>query len=220
MFQRHPFERYLVSKTFERIRSFRANEQYEKALEGSETIVNLDNFVLLNTESSGFLASLNDQVNLGDMIVTLLTFLLLLALLKKFAWGPLMGVMDKRAELIASEIETAEKNRMESEKMLAEQKAELKEASATAQSIVESARKQSETQSAEMIEAAREEVNRMKASAELEIATAKEKAVAAVREEFVSLSVLAASKVLEKEISEDDNRALIEETIVKAGEGR
>ncbi|HEY4566459.1 F0F1 ATP synthase subunit B [Planococcaceae bacterium Storch 2/2-2] len=154
------------------------------------------------------------------MIVTLLTFLLLLALLKKFAWGPLMGVMDKRAELIASEIETAEKNRMESEKMLAEQKAELKEASATAQSIVESARKQSETQSAEMIEAAREEVNRMKASAELEIATAKEKAVAAVREEFVSLSVLAASKVLEKEISEDDNRALIEETIVKAGEGR
>ncbi len=220
MLQRHPFERYLVSKTFERIRSFRANEQYEKALEGSETIVNLDNFVLLNTESSGFLASLNDQVNLGDMIVTLLTFLLLLALLKKFAWGPLMGVMDKRAELIASEIETAEKNRMESEKMLAEQKAELKEASATAQSIVESARKQSETQSAEMIEAAREEVNRMKASAELEIATAKEKAVAAVREEFVSLSVLAASKVLEKEISEDDNRALIEETIVKAGEGR
>lgn len=202
------------------MRSFRANEQYEKALEGSETIVNLDNFVLLNTESSGFLASLNDQVNLGDMIVTLLTFLLLLALLKKFAWGPLMGVMDKRAELIASEIETAEKNRMESEKMLAEQKAELKEASATAQSIVESARKQSETQSAEMIEAAREEVNRMKASAELEIATAKEKAVAAVREEFVSLSVLAASKVLEKEISEDDNRALIEETIVKAGEGR
>lgn len=182
--------------------------------------MNLDNFVLLNTESSGFLASLNDQVNLGDMIVTLLTFLLLLALLKKFAWGPLMGVMDKRAELIASEIETAEKNRMESEKMLAEQKAELKEASATAQSIVESARKQSETQSAEMIEAAREEVNRMKASAELEIATAKEKAVAAVREEFVSLSVLAASKVLEKEISEDDNRALIEETIVKAGEGR
>ena len=220
MLQRHPFECYLVSKTFDRIRSFRANEQYEKALEGSETIVNLDNFVLLNTESSGFLASLNDQVNLGDMIVTLLTFLLLLTLLKKFAWGPLMGVMDKRAELIASEIETAEKNRMESEKMLAEQKAELKEASATAQSIVESARKQSETQSAEMIEAAREEVNRMKASAELEIATAKEKAVAAVREEFVSLSVLAASKVLEKEISEDDNRALIEETIVKAGEGR
>lgn len=202
------------------MRSFRANEQYEKALEGSETIVNLDNFVLLNTESSGFLASLNDQVNLGDMIVTLLTFLLLLALLKKFAWGPLMGVMDKRAELIASEIETAEKNRMESEKMLAEQKAELKEASATAQSIVESARKQSETQSAEMIEAAREEVNRMKASAELEIATAKEKAVAAVREEFVSLSVLAASKVLEKEISEEDNRALIEETIVKAGEAK
>ena len=61
--------------------------------------------------------------------------------------------------------------------------------------------------------------NRLKESATLEIATEKEKAVAAVREEFVSLSILAASKVLGKEVSEEDNRALIEETIVKAGDG-
>ena len=58
----------------------------------------------------------------------------------------------------------------------------------------------------------------MKESAIREIDTEKEKAIAAVREEVVSLSVLAASKVLGKEISEEDNRALIEETIAKAGE--
>ena len=60
----------------------------------------------------------------------------------------------------------------------------------------------------------------MKESANREIETEKEKAIAAVREEVVSLSVLAASKVLGKEISEEDNRALIEETIAKAGEER
>ena len=88
------------------------------------------------------------------------------------------------------------------------------------QEIVENARKQGETQREELITTARAEVERMKQAATVEIATEKDKAVAAVREEFVSLSILAASKVLGKEISEEDNRAMIEETIVKAGEGR
>jgi len=179
-------------------------------------------FILLSASGGGFLSSLNDPngLNLGDIIVTVLFFTILMVLLKKFAWGPLMGVMDQRAELIANEIEAAEKSRLESQKLLEEQRALLKEARESAQSIVENARKQGETQREELMTAARAEVNRMKESATLEIATEKEKAVAAVREEFVSLSILAASKVLGKEISEEDNRALIEETIVKAGESR
>ncbi|WP_029053446.1 MULTISPECIES: F0F1 ATP synthase subunit B [Sporosarcina] len=181
----------------------------------------LDTFVLLSANAdAGFLASLNQRLNLGDIIVTVVFFTILMVLLKKFAWGPLMGVMDQRAKLIATEIEQAEASRQESAKLLEEQRALLKEARESAQSIVENAKKQGDTQREELIMAARAEANRMKESATLEIATEKEKAVAAVREEFVSLSILAASKVLGKEISEEDNRALIEETIVKAGEGR
>ncbi|EGQ26651.1 ATP synthase F0 sector subunit B [Sporosarcina newyorkensis 2681] len=181
----------------------------------------LDTFVLLSANAdAGFLASLNQRLNLGDIIVTVVFFTILMVLLKKFAWGPLMGIMDQRAQLIATEIEQAEKSRQESAKLLEEQRALLKEARDNAQSIVENAKKQGDTQREELITAARAEVSRMKEAATLEIATEKEKAVAAVREEFVSLSILAASKVLGKEISEDDNRALIEETIVKAGEGR
>ncbi|WP_369802596.1 F0F1 ATP synthase subunit B [Sporosarcina sp. P1] len=181
----------------------------------------LDTFVLLSANAdAGFLASLNQRLNLGDIIVTVVFFTILMVLLKKFAWGPLMGVMDQRAQLIATEIEQAEASRQESAKLLEEQRVLLKEARESAQSIVESAKKQGEAQREELIMAARAEANRMKESATLEIVTEKEKAVAAVREEFVSLSILAASKVLGKEISEEDNRALIEETIVKAGEGR
>lgn len=191
-----------------------------RALEGSETIV-LDTFVLLSANAdAGFLASLNQRLNLGDIIVTVIFFTLLMVLLKKFAWGPLMGVMDQRAKLIATEIEQAESTRQESAKLLEEQRALLKDARESAQSIVENAKKQGDTQREELITAARAEAQRMKESATLEIITEKEKAVAAVRGEFVSLSILAASKVLGKEISEEDNRALIEETIVKAGEGQ
>ncbi|MEK3935794.1 F0F1 ATP synthase subunit B [Sporosarcina sp. FSL W7-1349] len=170
--------------------------------------------------NSGFLASLNNRLNLGDIIVTVVFFTILMILLKKFAWGPLMGVMDQRAELIAKEIEEAEKSRAESQKLLDEQRNLLKTAREDAQQIVESARKQGDAQREELVQAARAEVSRMKDSAALEIATEKEKAIAAVREEFVSLSILAASKVLGKEVSEEDNRALIEETIVKAGDAQ
>ncbi|QUW24028.1 F0F1 ATP synthase subunit B [Sporosarcina sp. Marseille-Q4063] len=194
------------------------------ALEGSETIVFFDTFVLLadTTAEAGFLQKLNDPngLNLGDIIVTLIMFLLLMLLLKKFAWGPLMGIMDQRAEMIATEIESAEKSRLESQSLLEEQRNLLKEARNDAQAIVENAREQGESQREDIVIAARNEVARLKEEASQEIASEKEKAVAAVREEFVSLSVLAASKVLGKELSEEDNRALIEETIAKAGDAQ
>ncbi|EPD51635.1 F0F1 ATP synthase subunit B [Paenisporosarcina sp. FSL H8-0542] len=157
-------------------------------------------------------------LNTGDIFATLIVFILLMVLLKKFAWGPLMGVMKQREELIVSEIEAAEKSRQESHQLLEEQRALLKEARTEAQAIVENAKQQGDAQREEIITTARAEAGRLKESAVREIETEKEKAIAAVREEVVSLSVLAASKVLGKQISEEDNRALIEETIAKAGD--
>lgn len=157
-------------------------------------------------------------LNIWDIAATLFFFILLMALLKKVAWGPLMGIMTQREELIAGEIEAAEKSRQESQRVLEEQRDLLKEARTEALAIVENAKKQGETSREEIITTARSEAARLKESAIREIDTEKERAIAAVREEVVSLSVLAASKVLEKEVSEEDNRALIEATIAKAGE--
>ncbi|MDN4492116.1 F0F1 ATP synthase subunit B [Ureibacillus aquaedulcis] len=173
--------------------------------------MNLD-YLVLGAEAGHF--------NGGDVLATLIIFLILMVLLKKFAWGPLMGIMQQREELVAGEIEAAENARIESAKALEEQKVLLKEARTEAQAIIESAKKQGEVQRDEIITAARTEANRLKESAVREIETEKEKAIAAVRDEVVSLSVLAASKVLGKEISEEDNSALIKETIAKAGEAK
>lgn len=174
----------------------------------------LDHLVL------GAAANESEFLNTGDILVTLVTFILLMLLLKKFAWGPLMGIMKQREDLIAEEIEAAEKSRIDSQKYLEEQRALLKEARTEAQSIVENAKKQAEASREDIIATARTEAQRLKESAVLEIETEKANALRAVREEVVSMSILAASKVLEKEISEEDNRALIEATIVKAGEAR
>ncbi|WP_102693090.1 F0F1 ATP synthase subunit B [Rummeliibacillus pycnus] len=159
-------------------------------------------------------------VNWGDILVTLIVFIVLMLLLKKFAWGPLMGIMQQREEQVAGDLEAAEKSRQETKKLLEEQRSLLKEARTEAQAIVENAKKQADLQKEEIVSAARNEAARLQESAKREIETEKEKAIAAVREEVVSLSVLAASKVLNKEVSEEDNRSLIEETIAKAGETR
>ncbi|GEK33270.1 F0F1 ATP synthase subunit B [Kurthia sibirica] len=159
-------------------------------------------------------------LNYGDIIATLVVFIVLMLLLKKFAWGPLMGIMQEREELVASEIDTAEKNRVEAGKLLEEQRSLLKEARTEAQAIVENAKKQADLQKEDIVSSAKAEAVRLQESAKRDIETEKEKAIAAVREEVVSLSVLAATKVLNKEVSAEDNRALIEETIAKAGETR
>ncbi|WP_066296778.1 F0F1 ATP synthase subunit B [Bacillus sp. FJAT-29937] len=158
--------------------------------------------------------------NGGDILFQLVMFIVLMALLKKFAWGPLMGIMKQREEHVAGEIEAAEQSRQEAKKLLEEQRSLLKQAREEAQGLIESAKKQGDIQREEIITAARSESERIKESAKLEIDQQKEKAVAAIREQVASLSVLIASKVIEKELSTEDQDKLINEYIQEAGEVR
>jgi F-type H+-transporting ATPase subunit b len=160
------------------------------------------------------------HINFGDIFFQLIMFIILLALLKKFAWGPLMGIMKQREDHIASEISSAENSRLESQKLLEEQRSLLKEARTEAQVLIENAKKQGDIQRDEIIAVARTEAERIKESAKLEIEQQKEKAVAAIREQVASLSVLIASKVIEKELNAADQDKLINEYIQEAGEGR
>lgn len=158
--------------------------------------------------------------NGGDMIFQLVMFLILLALLKKFAWGPLMGIMKTREEHIAGEINAAESSRLEAKKLVEEQRTMLKEARVEAQGLIEGARKQGDVQRDEIIVLARSEAERIKEAAKLEIEQQKEKAVAAIREQVASLSVLVASKVIERELNAKDQDKLINQYIQEAGEVR
>ncbi|MEH7074370.1 F0F1 ATP synthase subunit B [Neobacillus drentensis] len=175
----------------------------------------LTNNLVLATAAEG-----GGHINTGDIFFQLIVFLILLALLKKFAWGPLMGIMKQREEHIGNEIGAAEKSRLEAEKILQEQRNLLKEARNDAQSLIESAKKQGDIQREEIIALARTEADRIKDAAKLEIEQQKEKAVAAIREQVASLSVMIASKVIEKEITAADQDQLINEYIKEAGEER
>jgi F-type H+-transporting ATPase subunit b len=170
-------------------------------------------FVLGAAEEAG-------RFNGGDILFQLIIFIILLALLKKFAWGPLMGIMKQREDHISGEINAAESSRSEAQKLIEEQKNLLKEARTEAQTLMESAKKQGDVHRDEIIAIARTEAERIKESAKLEIEQQKEKAVAAIREQVASLSVLVASKVIERELTLQDQDQLVNEYIKEAGEGR
>jgi F-type H+-transporting ATPase subunit b len=159
-------------------------------------------------------------INGGDIVFQLVMFIILLALLKKFAWGPLMGIMKQREDHISNEINAAEQSRKETSKLLEEQRELLKQARTEAQELIENAKKQGDVQREEIMLAARAEAERVKESAKREIEQQKEQAVAAIRDQVASLSVLIASKVIEKELTAADQEKLINEYIQGAGEGR
>jgi len=162
--------------------------------------------------------TIGSSVGGGTIIAQLFIFIVLLALLRMYAWNPLMNVMKQREEHIASEIETAEKNREEAERYLAESKEELRKTREEAQAIIENAKQLSEKQGKEIVAKAKEEAERIKKEALAEIEREKEEAINSLKEQVASLSVMIAAKVIEKELDEKAQEQLIRDYLKEVGE--
>lgn len=160
------------------------------------------------------------KLNTGDILFQLFVFLVLLALLRKFAFGPLMGIMKERENRITNEIKSAEQSNAEAKKLVEEQRELLKQSRLEAQELIENAKKLGEEQKNSILSEARTESERIKNSAVKEIEQEKDQAIAALRQQVASLSVHIASKVIEKELNEQDQQNLINEYIKDLGEAR
>ncbi|MEJ7209797.1 F0F1 ATP synthase subunit B [Staphylococcus capitis] len=157
-------------------------------------------------------------VEWGTTIVTLVTFVILLALLKKFAWGPLKEVMDKRERDINKDIDDAEQAKINAQKLEEENRKTLKETQDEVQRILDDAKVQARKQHEEIIHEANVRANGMIETAQSEINSEKERALADIINQVSELSVLIASKVLRKEISEQDQKDLVEKYLKEAGD--
>lgn len=151
-------------------------------------------------------------------IYTLVAFMVLLFLLKKFALGPLMGVMKEREDNVKNDIEAAEKSREETAALLAEQRNIMKSAQQEALANIEASRKQGEVEREQILTQARQEAERISENAKREIENEKEQAIAALRNETAQLSVLIASKIMERELNGADQKKLVDEMLKEAGE--
>lgn len=153
------------------------------------------------------------QPDPGLFIWTILTFLVLLALLTKYAWRPLLEALERRQQTIVRAIDDAEAARAELEKVQQASAKILAEARVEGEAIVARSRAAADRLGEELRQKAQAEAAGIVSKAEREIQLETRRAVEQVRREAVELSVAIASKILHRTVTKDDHAALIEDTI-------
>ncbi|REK66543.1 MAG: ATP synthase F0 subunit B [Cohnella sp.] len=150
-------------------------------------------------------------------VFAIAAFLILYWLLNKYAFGPLFGIMEKRRQLVAKQMESAAKNREEAERLLEEQKQALQQVRQEAAEIIGQAKTTGAKQAEEILLQARNEANRLKEEALKDIETEKNKAVSALKAQVSGLSVLIASKIIEKQVDEKTQQELVDHYLKEVG---
>lgn len=154
----------------------------------------------------------------GLIIWTLISFFLLLALLAKLAYPQILKGLKKREETIQQQLEEARKTKQEASALLGEYKQQLAEARAEAQKIINEGKELGENMRKEIIQKAQEESNLIVKRAQEEIELQKQKAILELQEKIADLSIMAASKIINKSLNLEDHRRLVEEYVSKVGE--
>ncbi len=153
------------------------------------------------------------QPDPGLFLWTILTFLVLLVLLAKFAWKPLLALLDRREEMIRQSLDDAEKAKQELQRLQQESKEILSKARVEAQSILAKSRSEAEKLKGEIRQEAKVQADSILRDAEKQIQVETEKAITLIKNEVVDLSLLVASKLIKKNLSKEDNQSLIEESL-------
>jgi F-type H+-transporting ATPase subunit b len=155
------------------------------------------------------------KVDPGLLLWTVITFLVLLLILWKAAWRPIIDALDARAEKVRGDIETAEKNRLESEKLLAQYKDTMDKAKDDAFKVIAEGKADAEKLKNSIIEKAGTESKELVERAKKEIFMARDKALSELTAEVVTLSTEIAAKVILKNLKPEDQKAFIEEALMK-----
>lgn len=157
------------------------------------------------------------QPDPGLFIWTILTFLVLLGLLAKFAWRPLLEALETRQNAIRKSLDDAQRARQELERLNQESVVILNKARAEADQIIVGSRADAERLREEMRQKARAEADAIVASAERQIQLETARALQQIRTEAVDLSVMIASKLIQRNLTREDNERLIEEALRQVG---
>ena len=154
----------------------------------------------------------------GLFMWTIVTFLIVLMLLKWKAWGPLMSALDKRAEDIKNALSAAERAKEDAEKASQDYEKLVQKAHSEAQQIIADSKAAGERVKNEIESAANEKAEEMIGKAKTQIEAESQKAIQEIKSSVVDLSIEAAEKIIEKNLDSEDNRKLVEKTIDSIGQ--
>ncbi len=149
------------------------------------------------------------NLELQQILTQALGFIILLFLLKKFAWKPLLSLLDERRDKISSEFENIERVKTELARLGDDYKAKLSDIDAQARQKIQEAVSEGQRIAVELQEKAREDANKAlekaKANIELEVA----KARAELRSQMTSIAIKAAEKILKEDLNDERHNRLV-----------
>jgi len=155
------------------------------------------------------------KVNPGLVIWTLITFLIVVFILKAFAWQPILDALDERSATIESDIKKANDMRVESEALLAKYQDSVNSAKDEAIAIINEAKSDAANLRNKMQGETQQELKSMKEQAMRDIELAKAQAVKDLRGHVVEMSVEIAAQILQKQLKKEDLSAFAEQEIDK-----
>jgi len=153
------------------------------------------------------------KVTPGLMIWTIISFLITLFVLKRYAFGPIQKIIDERRERISQAIEEADKDRDEARKLLEEHRALIAGARSDAEQILAEARRVADSQRDRVREEVEADRQRRLEDTRRQIEAETQRALQQIRSEVAELTLIAAEKVTGKTLDQSDQRRLIDEAI-------
>ncbi|KIC78361.1 F0F1 ATP synthase subunit B [Streptococcus constellatus] len=155
---------------------------------------------------------------IGDFILVAGSFLLLIILIKKFAWENITSTFEQRAKKISDDIDGAESARQKAEDLAQKRETELAGSRQEATTIIENAKETAEKNKAGILADAADEAGRLKEKANQEIAQTKAEALNSIKGDVADLTVNLASKILDQQLDQEAHKELIDRYIDKLGD--
>ena len=146
----------------------------------------------------------------GLLIWTAITFLVTFLLLRKFAWGPILGAIDERESRIRDSLEQAERAKLAAEEAIAQNKAAMEASLQKSQELVARAKQDAERVRSQAREDAREEARKIVDQGRRQLESERVAAIADLRREAAGLAISAAEHLLNKELDDSANRKLVQ----------
>lgn len=153
---------------------------------------------------------LAQSIPMGSAIFVLVSFLILMLILKKVAYMPIMDMLDKRAEQVSKDLDGAEASRLQAESLASQRSQELEQARLEAVDIKKAVEEQARKASDQSITDAQNQAVAIKNAAEVEAERMKREALDNAKREVASMTVDIASLLVKKELNLDDQKALID----------
>jgi F-type H+-transporting ATPase subunit b len=155
------------------------------------------------------------SVSVGTVFWSTVSFLIVLFLLKKMAWGPIIASLKEREEGIANALNEAQRAREEMAKLHAGNEQLLKEARAERDRILKEAKEIAEKSKAEIVAKAQSEAERRTAAAIVEIDNQKKAAIADLKNQAANLSIEIAEMLVKDKLTDADKQRALNEALIK-----